>query len=131
MSISGKKLTCLVDGVELSDNYEWSADEGADMLDRTCGKHGGHEFEDAGVEHHHYTVKGYLDIATGEVGRVRQGTLLTDVQLYVDLDDPTPIYVLTDAIVARFSLGGQVKGKFEYTAEIHSRGDAVVYTDPG
>lgn len=130
MSVSGKYLTASHSGGTLSDIYGWTAEETGDVLDRTTGSYNGFEAEDVGVFGLHITTKGYMDVATGSVNSIRRGTLLTDLQLFRDINDATPAYACTEAIVVRFTQGGEVRGKIEWTAEIHSRGDVITYSDP-
>ena len=130
MSVSGKYLTALHSGGTLSDIYGWTAEETGDVLDRTTGSFNGFEAEDMGVFGLHITAKGYMDVTTGSVNAIRRGTLLTDLQLYRDINDAVPAYACTEALVVRFTQGGEVRGKMEWTAEIHSRGDVITYSDP-
>lgn len=131
MSVSGKYLSVFVGDDEVTDNFEWDIEEGGEVLDRTTGASNGWENEDNGVTHAHITVNGYYDIATGNTTGIRRDTTLTSLALYVNRDDSTPAYLITEALVVRFRLRGQVRGRMEWTAEIHSKGDVVTYTAAG
>jgi hypothetical protein len=128
MSVSGKFLSAFLNDEEIADNFEWDVEEGGEVLDRTVGSHGGKEYEDVGVTHTHITVNGYYDILTGNTSGIRREAVLTDLGLYVNRGDSSPAFYIGEAIVVRFRLRGQVRGRMEWTAEIHSRGDVVTYT---
>jgi len=130
MSITGRKLTAYANGSELDGNNGWTAEETGDVLDATVGRDRGFEREDMGVQGLHVTVKGVHDVSTGTLAGIRRGTILTDVQLFRDLDDATPAYSIDEALVVRFRLGAEVRGRFEWECEFHSRGDVVTYADP-
>lgn len=130
MSISGKYLTCTIGATEIAGNYAWDADEGGDVLDATVGSDRGWEREDMGVQNLHVTIKGYMDVSTGQYAVVRRGTVISNLMLYRHLDDETPAFVVESALVVRSRQGGEVRGKLEWNAEVHSQGDVVTYNDP-
>jgi hypothetical protein len=130
MSISGKYMTFTVGGVEVAGNYAWDADEGGDVLDATVGANNGWEKEDMGVQSLHVTVKGYMDLTDGVYVPIRRGTILSDVEFYRTSADVTPAFAAAEMLAARSRQGGEVRGKIEWNAELHSRGDVVSYNDP-
>lgn len=130
MSISGKHMSAFVNGAEVPGSYSWNAEEVGDVLDATVGSDGGWEREDMGVQGLHVTVKAYLDISTGSYTAYRRGTILTDVDLYRHIEDATPAFSVSEALVVRSRQGGEVRGKLEIEFEFHSRGDVVTVNDP-
>jgi len=130
VSISGKYLTCSINGVEIAGNYAWDADEGGDVLDATVGADRGWERENMGVQNLHVTIKGYMDVSTGQYTRVRRGAEITNLELYRHIDDATPAFSVSEALAVRSRQGGEVRGKVEWSCEVHSQGDVVTYNDP-
>lgn len=123
MSISGKRLGVLVGGVEVAGNYAWTADEGADVLDRTTGADAGFEREDLGVYNCHVTMKLYLDITDGQYANLQRGAELSNLELYRSLEDTVPAFLIPEAIVVHSTQGGEVRGRIEVTVEAHSMGE--------
>lgn len=129
MSISGKYLTAELGSTTLSLVSEWGADEDSQMLGRTTGADEGYRNEDAGIQSCDVTVKGYMDIASGEYAQIEAGTVLTNLKLYRDSSDSLPAYSFPSAIVAKSHQGGAVEGKIEWNATIHNKG-SYTYNDP-
>ena len=129
MSISGKYLTAMINGVVIQDNYSWSMDEGGDALDRTTGFWNGWEAEDMGVQNGHVSIKGYMDVANGQYIPIRRGTILTNLELFRNQDDATAAFTIAEALVVRSTQGGEIRGKIEWSCEVHSRGE-VIANDP-
>src|SRR5262245_47421418 len=116
MSVSGKFMSCTINGVEIFDNYAWTAEEGGDVLERTAGRHQGKEAEDMGVENCHVTIRGYMDVELGQYVPVRRGTIITNLRLFRDRGDSTPAFDIPEALSVRSKQGGEVKGKVEWDA---------------
>jgi hypothetical protein len=129
MSVSGKFLTCTINGVEVFDNFAWEAEEGGDVLERTAGRHNGKEAEDMGVENCHISIKGHMDVQLGQYTPVRRGTIITNLKLYRNRNDSTPAFDIPEALSARSKQGGEIKGKVAWDAEVHTRGE-YTYNDP-
>ena len=129
MSVSGKFMTCKIDTVEIFDNYAWDANEGADVLERTSGRHLGYEAEDLGVYNNHITIKGYMDVVLGQYTPVRRGTIITNLKLFRLASDSAPAFAIPIAVVVSSRQGGEIKGKIEWNCEVHSHGP-YTYADP-
>lgn len=131
MSISGKFMTFSVGGVEVSGNFAWKVTEGGDVLDATVGANRGWETEDMGVQNLRVNVRGYMDVTIGSgYALVRRGQIIADVNFYRHIDDALPAYTVAEMLAAQSDQGGEVRGKIEWSADLHSRGDGVTYNDP-
>lgn len=129
MSVSGKYMTCSINGLEIFDNYSWSMDEGGDALDRTTGAWNGWEAEDMGVQNGHVSIKGYMDVSTGQYLPIRRGQIITNLLLFPDENSIVPSFTIPEALIVRSTQGGEIRGKIEWSCEVHSRGE-VIATDP-
>ena len=124
MSISGKYLTATIDGTEIFDNYAWDAAESGDELDRTTGAFAGYSATDVGVKSCRVTIKGYMDVTTGQYVAVKVSeTNITNLKLYRSSDDATPAFEFPEATIVKSRQGGEVKGKIEWQAEIVNYGE--------
>lgn len=130
MSISGRKLTAYFNGVEMNGNQGWDVDETGDKLDATVGRDRGKARTDMGVEETNVTCKGVHDASTGSLAGLRRNSTLTNVELFLDIDDSTPAYTIDEVLVTHFRLGAEVRGRFEWTCEFTAQGDVVTYNDP-
>jgi hypothetical protein len=129
VSISGKFMTCAINGVEIVGNYEWEVDEAGAVLDRTVGADGGKARQDTGVDDTTVSIRGYMDIADGQYTPVRRGTEITNLNLYRNSDDVTPAFEISEAIVSRSNQKAAVRGKVEWSATVLTQG-AFDYNDP-
>jgi hypothetical protein len=130
MSISGKFLSASTSLGTIVGNHEWTYDETGDRLDATTGADQGRGNPDCGVIDTKVTVKFYLDIVTGVYTFIRTGTILTGVELFVNINDPSPIVTITEATVFNFQIVGQIRDKMVATAQLEANGDVITCTDP-
>ncbi len=130
MSISGKYLAAAISGVDITGTHEWSYGETADRLEGTTGAHNGRGRKYAGVVDTRMKVRFYLDIVSGQADFIRAGTVLTNLELFHDADNPTPLVLCSSATVFDFNVVGQVRDKFVVDADLEPAGDVVTFTDP-
>jgi len=122
MSVSGKYLTCKINGVVIFDNYGWTVKESAVKLGRTTGRFLGFRATDQGVLGANISIKGYMDVASGQYEPVEAGTIITNLYLYRDQNDTTAAYEFPQANVFDSTQGGEIEGKVEWTSESESYG---------
>lgn len=130
MSISGKRISCEADGVNLDGTHEWDIQETGDRLEATTGTDRGRGRKDGGVIDTKASVKFYLSKVNGEFTRVRTGTILSDVRFFVDIDSATPIYEFDEAEVFDFQVVGSIRDRLICTCQLEAKGDVVSANDP-
>jgi len=129
MRHTGKFMIAAINGVVISGNYAWTMDENADELDGTTAEDLGFENPSDGVYSGTISLKGYMDIETGNYTVVRRGTQISNLQLFRNVGDPVPAFAIPSAIVLNSTQGGEVRGKIEWTARAKSQGE-YTYSDP-
>lgn len=122
MSISGKKLGFRVNGTLVTGNYRWTARGVPDKLDRTTGSDGGYTNTDPGCRELTVTATVYIDLTDGIGVSIDDSDILENVELFRDIDDVTPAYVMAEALVTSAEESGEVRGKLEYALEFVNRG---------
>jgi hypothetical protein len=70
-----------------------------------------------------------MDIVTGNYAAVRRGTIITNLELFRIDGETTPAFSVPQALVVRSKQSGEIRGRVEWQAEIHSRG-TYTYNDP-
>lgn len=128
--ISGKFLTAAADGANIDGTHEWSCEEVADKLDGTTGADRGRGNPEGGVIDTNITIAFYLDIVAGKWIFIRTGAILTDLQLFANLDDAAPMYQISSAEVGKILSRVQVRDKYVITCDIWAKGDVVSASDP-
>ncbi len=131
MSISGKYMTCLIGSTVVADNYAWDVDEDAKELDRTVGADNGYGDLDLGVQRATISIKGYMDVATGQYTKVEAGQIISNVHLYRDSADAIPAYTFPLVAVPKSKQGGEVDGKIEWSATFKNKGGYTCVDDAG
>lgn len=123
MSISGSKLACLINGVEINGLHQWEAsDSGTDKLDATTGATGGYTNTDVGCYDLDVTLRLYFDLTAGITVVVYTGDVIENVELFRSASDVTPAFTLPEAIVVSSPETVEVRGKCEITMTIKNRG---------
>lgn len=115
-------MTCTINGIVIADNYAWDVDEEAKELDRTVGANNGFGNLDLGVQRATISIKGYMDVATGQYTKVEAGQIITNLYLYRDSADSYPSYSFPSVAVPKSKQGGEVDGKIEWSATFKNRG---------
>lgn len=129
MSISGKKISAKIGIATVVGLVGWTVDEDAQELDGTTAADGGYENPDDGVWGATIQIKGILDIETGVYTPIRRGTLIANLNLYRDIGDVTPAYTFPLAKVFKSTQGAEIRGRFEVSATIKSKG-VYAYNEP-
>jgi hypothetical protein len=130
ITISGKYLTASIGGTEIYDNYAWDCDEDGTILDRSTGANAGWRKEDMGLQAAKVTIKGYMDVGSGQYVPVRRGTIITNLKLYRSNGDSLAAFEIAECLVSRSHQGAEVDGKIEWSATLNSRSE-VITNDPG
>ncbi len=129
MSVSGKYLTATINGTVIEGNYAWEAEEGGDVLDRTTGADQGAARQDMGVQDCRVSIRGYMDVVTGQYTPVRRGTVIENLELFRTDADVTPAYSIPEALVSRSKQKAEVRGKVEWDCDCLANGEYTC-TDP-
>ena len=128
--ITGAYLSAAVNGTPIAGTHEWGCNETSDRLEATTGADGGRGRKEVGVIDTKIKIRFYLDIVAGRMGFIRTGTQLTNLQLYLDDQAPTPLYAISEARVFDTNVVGQVRDKWVVDADIEAVGNVVEFTDP-
>lgn len=130
MPITGKFLSCTINGTVLAGTHEWSVQETADRLDATTGANNGRGRKEAGVIDTRIRVTFYLDITSGLFTAVRPGTVLTNLRLFTRSAASNPVYLFSSATVFDMTVRGQVRDRFVVDCDIEPAGDVITATEP-
>ena len=123
MSISGKFITCTIGNVEVEGNYAWEVEEGGDVLDRTVGSDNGAARQDMGVQDCRISIRGYMDVSTGNYIPVRRGTVISNLELFRNDTDTNAAFVIPEALVSRSKQKAEVRGKVEWDCDALANGE--------
>jgi hypothetical protein len=129
MSISGKFMTVKIGAVVVPLNSEWSVDEDVKELDRTTGADLGFRNRDGGIQDLHANLKAYMDISTGQYAEVQAGTVISNLNLYRDINDASPAFVIPSCLSLKSNQSVIVDDKCTWTANVATKG-SYTYNDP-
>lgn len=111
MSVAGCYLEVEVDGVSLAGPTEWTVTETGESLDRTAGDTGGYHKGDPGVMRAEGSMRFVQDTSTGFYAVVRARTILTNLKLFINSNDPSPAFLFPEALVLTSGREVRVKGQ--------------------
>ena len=129
MSVSGKKISAKIGVTTVTGIVSWRVREKADELDATTAADAGYDHPDDGLWGATIEMKGVLDITTGVYLPIRRGTVLTNLNLFRDINDVTAAFVFPIAKVFESSQGAEIRGRFEIDATAKSVG-TYTYNEP-
>lgn len=129
MSVSGKYLAAVVDGVAVIGCHEWEADDsGGDVLDATVavsGDDAGFTDTDTGCDDLRVTLRFLWSVLTGIGVTLNRGTVIENLLLYHNENDVTPAYEVPRAIVISRPTTVNVRGRIEKVCTIKNKGRYV------
>src|SRR5262249_33911564 len=111
--ISGRALSFSVAGVFLNGPFAWRKRGSADKLDGTTGLDGGFGSTKPGIVQAEVTLQLVINILSGLV--IREGTVLTNLNLYYAFGSATPALNFPVFTVLSAEKGAEVRGRFELT----------------
>lgn len=128
MSMSGKYLSVTIGAspAVLTGVQEWTFEEETGELDRTSGASGGYGDRDADVLDATVTMRLFFDTTTGDMTPVRASTVLTDLTLYADDNNPTADVEMPSALVLRASKPVKVRGGCYVDVTAKNKGEYTV-----
>jgi hypothetical protein len=129
MAISGKKLSVDINGATLLGIVSWRASERVEELDAASAATNGFDNPEAGFGGCTVSIRGWFDILTGDYAPLRAGTVLTNLELFRNIDDVTPAFLFASALVMESDQGAENRGRFEINATVKSKG-SYTYNDP-
>lgn len=129
MSISGKKIGCKIGSSAIGGIYRARARFTPDVLDATNGGGGGFQDTDVGTLGVEVEFAGWFDTTSGAVGAVLPGTIIANFKFFRNLSDTTEAILMPSAIVTAFELGGEARGRVDFTAKVANKG-TYTYNDP-
>lgn len=130
MAVTGKKIGMKIGVTTFTALVGWTVDEKADELDQTTSADMGYGNPDSGVIQASISLKGLASVDVAHLyAPVRAGTLITTLKLYREIDDTTEAFNFPFALVIDSSMSGEVRGRFEISASLKSRG-SYTYNEP-
>lgn len=129
MSISGKFITAMIGGENISGVQQWTAEDSAQELDGTTAEDGGYAHPDDGVASLSVSMELVIDITEGSITPISRGTLISDLQLFADINSTDPIYAVPQFKVFSSAPRGEINGRFTYSVRGKSVG-AYTLNDP-
>ncbi len=125
-SISAKRLGAVFNAAALPMVYGIDADDAGDKLDATVGADMGYGDTDVGIRQGNFTFRCLIDVAGG-VTPLQPRDQLTDFEYFYDtVLSPLPAISAAKCIVLSARRTGEVRGRWEYTVTIDTRGQYTV-----
>lgn len=134
-STSAKYLRATISGVNISGLTDWTVRESGDVLDATDSNSGGIEQVDVGIINPEIRVSGYHKLANGPFPALRTGTIITNLQLYANVNVPAAAWSFDRVVVVECEQPVQVRGQIRYSfvarnTETAAGTSASLYTGP-
>lgn len=124
--ISGKFAQADNNGSPIVGVFEWRCEPRGDELDGTTGASGGFEAPEIGVRGYRTTLRGIYDDVFGMGSYLDVGSILTNVNLYIDEGAATAVFAFGEAIVLAAPIVVPVRGRMEWELQIASRGSDIL-----
>lgn len=130
MTISGKGIHGKIGSNLIGGIFDLQISEDGDNLDATTAEDGGGLRDDTGCSRVTVTMRGYFDLVSGSVSAVRRGTTVANLNLYLTATEGggTKRAYITEGLVQRCEITGQIRDRVMFTATIVSQG--VLYDLP-
>lgn len=122
MSISGKFISAKIAGTVITGVQSWTADDSSEELDATTAADAGYKHPDFGLTSLSVSMDLIIDITTGVLVYISNGTVITDLQLFADTTATTPIYNVPIFYVFKSAPKGEINGRFTFSVQGKSVG---------
>lgn len=131
MSQSGDFITATVGAmaVNVEGVQVWKATGAVERLSGQTAIDRGFSHPAAGTRSVKARLTLVIDITTGSLVAIEEGTVITDLGLWADIDATDPIYDIPEALVLSCSPGGSMGQSFMCDVEIENVGE-FTFNDP-
>lgn len=127
--ISGDFITCKINGVEVAGVQKWSAQSKRIRLNGQTASDAGYSHPASGTRSVTFRISLVVDINTGSLLALEDGTEVTDLGLFADVNASDPIFSLPDALILGVSPGGGMNEMFAAEIEGENVGP-FTFNDP-
>jgi hypothetical protein len=130
VSVSGKRLTGMINVTPITGIYGWTVRESFEKIDAITAADDGHNRKDFGVDEAQISLKLLVDITTGDYEPIVAGTEITTLKLFRHESDELPAYSFPIARVFDSTQGAEIRGRFEVSVEAENVG-TYTRNEPG
>lgn len=127
--VSGKLSTAKIDGTNLKGVQTSSAGGKVQELDASDAESGGFEVPDSGLRGMTVSLMIVIDVTTGDLTTLQEGAIITNLQIFADINAATPVREIPEFLVLEATYKGEVQGRCTYDVTGKSRGEYTL-NDP-